>query len=416
MIRWTAGVFTLALAIGNVAPQIAGAADQTAFSKRVEAAVSGFSGTASVVVSDPVSGYRYSTGASRIMPAASLYKLAVMVEAYRRVAEGTLSLGDIITIADEDLEEDGYYTPAGTDLTVQDAIERMITVSDNSPARALTRTLDAHRINATMQTLGFKDTRINTVLPDEEQTTPFNTTTARDVAGLFEGLSRGTLVGPSWSAQMLGVLGRQQINDRLPAGLPDGLGATIAHKTGDLDSVSHDAGLITGPMGQRVVVMLTTGASSPDDVVTLAEQLAAIACQAPLDGFAARFDRVPGALKVRPGAFARWETQVRNASSFPWGPTTYLVERLRTSSSVRDLGQVPLPPVGPGGSLPLVINVAAPSDPGTYVVEVEVIDSQLGGSGNVLPIVLTVLAGADVPTSVIPAQGTPGSTVVAARP
>ncbi len=387
--RWGgAAAIAAAFVIANVAPAFADAGDQTLLTKRMDAAIASFSGNAGVVLVDVQSGYRYAWQAERVVPAASLYKLGVMVEAYRRVAAGTMSLDDSVTITDDDLTDDGYFTPLGTVLTVREAIERMITISDNSPARALVHVLDPYRINATMSALGFADTRINTDLLEEDRSAPFNTTTARDIAALFVGLARGDVIGPAWSREMLAVLGRQRINDRLPAGLAPG--AAIAHKTGNLDGVSHDAGLLSGHVGARVVVMLTTDAASYDDVITLAEGLASIADGTPLDSFAARFDRVPSPQTVRPGAFARWETQVRNASTFTWGPNAYLVEHLRTPLGIREIGRIPLPAVAAGASLPLVINVTAPREPGTYVVEVEVADADLGGSGNTLQMVLIV--------------------------
>lgn len=387
--RW-GGVVAVAVAflIANIAPASADAGDAAALAKRMDAAITSFSGNASVVLVDVQSGYRYAWQAERVVPSASLYKLGVMVEAYRRAAEGSLSLDSSVTITDDDLTDDGYFTPPGTVLSIREAIERMITISDNSPARALVHLLDPYRINTTMSSLGYSDTRINTDLLPDDQLAPFNTTTARDIGALFLGLSRGEVIGPAWSREMLAVLGRQQINDRLPAGLPPG--TAIAHKTGNLDGVSHDAGLVSGHMGPRVIVMLTTDASGDDDVVTLAERLGAIADGTPLDAFAARFDRVPGAQAVRPGGFARWETQVRNASTFTWGSSTYLIERLRGASEVRELARIPLPAVAPGASLPLVINVTAPPAPGTYVVEVEVVDADAGTSGNTLQLILVV--------------------------
>lgn len=383
------GALVLAFLVANMTPARADAGDQALLGKRLDAAIASFSGSAGVVLVDLQSGYRYAWQAERVVPSASLYKLSVMVEAYRRVATGTMSLDDSVTITDDDLTDDGYFTPLGAVLTVREAIERMITISDNSPALALVHILDPYRINATMSALGFADTRINTDLLEEDRSAPFNTTSARDIAALFVGLARGEVIGPAWSREMLAILGRQQINDRFPAGLPPG--TAIAHKTGNLDGVSHDAGLVSGHMGARVVVMLTTDAASYDDVVTLAERLASNADGTPLDPFAARFDRVPSPQTVRPGTFARWETQVRNASTFTWGTNTYLFERLRTPLGIREIGRIPLPPVAAGASLPLVINVTAPREPGTYVVEVEVVDVDLGGSGNTLLAVLVVV-------------------------
>lgn len=387
VIRWVAAV-VLAIALAAGASGAPARAAEVLIARRLDAALAGFSGTASVSLIDLRTGSTYERAADRIVPAASLYKLGVMVEAYRRAAEGTLSFDDPLTVTDEDLTDDGYYTAAGTVLTVRDAVEKMITLSDNSPAHALVRLLDAHEINYTMTDLGFPGTRINTALPEEERTAAFNTTTARDMGRLFLLLGEGELLAPAPSQQMLAVLRRQRINDRLPAGLP--AGATIAHKTGDLPGVSHDAGLLTGPMGSRVVVMLTTDFASYDDVVSLAEQLGSTAFETPLDPFAARFDRVLDARTVSPRSFGRWETQVRNASAFTWGRGTFLVERLGSGRSAHEFARIPLPPIAPGAALPLFIAVPAPSAPGTYIVELEVVDAVLGGSGNTLPLVLVV--------------------------
>ena len=54
---------------------------------------------------------------------------------------------------------------------------------------------------------------------------------------------------------MLARLQRQTINDRIPASLP--AGSTVAHKTGDLVGVTHDAGIVVTASGPRVVVVMT---------------------------------------------------------------------------------------------------------------------------------------------------------------
>ena len=60
-----------------------------------------------------------------------------------------------------------------------------------------------------------------------------NYTTAEDMALLLEKIYHGELVSPEASAQMLEILKRQKVNDRLPKGLPGYL--VIAHKTGPVE-------------------------------------------------------------------------------------------------------------------------------------------------------------------------------------
>ncbi len=239
----------------------------------LDAAVASFDGTAGVVVTDLRHGDRYAHEAEHIFPSASLYKLGVMIEAYRRVASGSLSLGTTLTVLDEDDEDS--YTAAGETLTLREAIERMITVSDNTTAHMLVRLLGARRINATVASLGLTDTRINTALPGDERTAPFNTTSARDMEHLLRQLVKGTVVAPAFSGAMLATLGRQRVNDRLPTGVPRG--TFVAHKTGNLDGIAHDAGVITTPAGPRVVVVLTRDYARYDEVTALTRRVAELA-------------------------------------------------------------------------------------------------------------------------------------------
>ncbi len=388
-------VLALLLALGAITPPAAAARPESdSLQALVDGVCDAFSGDAAAIIANPQSGYRYSRSPDRVFPSASLYKLGVMVEAYRLAAAGALSLdGTTVTIEDEDLDGDGYFTAEGTTLTVREAIERMITISDNSPARALLRTFDAHNVNATMARLGLTATRINVDLPDEEQVVPFNTTTARDMERLFVGLLRGAVVGPRESADMLAVLRRQQINDRLPAGLPEG--TVIAHKTGNLPRVAHDAGVIYTRTGPRVVVVLTSDYDQYDDVVTLDEQIGALAYSAKLDAFAARYQLkdAPAPGVARPNDLMRWTVQVTNASDFAWSDA-YVRETLRSGSNgwTRSLGQFGLPRLAPGASALITVNVLAPSTPGPYVLELEVFDDQLGSSGNRFPTVFEIRA------------------------
>lgn len=385
-------VTVVALCFG-AAPANGGSPLDEQLVQQIQTTCAAFTGALGVVIVDPLGGFRYGVNDQRSFPAASLYKLAVLTEAYRQSALGQISLDDTtVTITDEDLTDSGYYTPSGTTLSVRQALERMITISDNSPALALVRLLDVHQINATMVALGLANTRLNTPLPEVERTSSSNVTTASDMAALFAGLARGQIVSPEASRDMLAVLARQQINDRLPAGVPAGV--TVAHKTGDLQGVSHDVGIIWTPGGPRVVVMLTSDFASIDDVTTLAEHLSALAFGAVLDRFAARYAlNGPTGVIARPLARLSWTVRLTNASSAPWTSTTVLAARWITvgeSSSTTAAGALPLADLGPGSSITVPVLVTAPSAVGSYVLELEVIDPTIGATGNRMPIVVVV--------------------------
>jgi beta-lactamase class A len=83
----------------------------------------------------------------------------------------------------------------------------------------------------------------------------WNVVSAIDLARLFVMMLGGELVNESASAEMLDLLGRQQIPGGLGFQLPDG---TVAHKTGYLeDGVVNDAGIIFGASGTWVAIVLT---------------------------------------------------------------------------------------------------------------------------------------------------------------
>jgi beta-lactamase class A len=238
----------------------------TAAADRIDGLLAAAHGRAAVVVAAADSGQvLYSADPDEQVFAASLYKLGVLLEAERRIDAGTLRLDDRIGVTAADQAESGSFTAAGTVLTIDDALERMIALSDNASALALIRRLGAASIQATC---------------DRERielrfTADGAFTTARGVATFFGELARGSLVSKAASARMLARLGRQRSVDRLPAALPGG--AVIAHKTGNLGFATHDAGLVRGPGGGAIVLAVLTWDSSEQEAILLIREIASLA-------------------------------------------------------------------------------------------------------------------------------------------
>jgi beta-lactamase class A len=179
--------------------------------------------------------------------AASLYKLAVMVHVESLIEAHTLKPTDTLPIIDEDVTVDGSYYFAGAEVPIDEALEAMITLSDNGTGNAFVRTYGV-AINATMERYKIPGLRIGENGED-------HMATARGVGILLGKIAERRLVSRAASERMLTRLGRQQIGGRLDARLPES--ATIAHKTGDLPGLAHDAGIVFTPAGPRVVVVIT---------------------------------------------------------------------------------------------------------------------------------------------------------------
>src|SRR5207237_1834471 len=81
-----------------------------------------------------------------------------------------------------------------------------------------------------------------------------NTTTARALLALMEKIARGDAVDKTASAEMVAVLARQKFNDRIPAGLP--AGTRVAHKTGEITKIQHDAAIVYADRPFLLVVLV----------------------------------------------------------------------------------------------------------------------------------------------------------------
>lgn len=222
----------------------------------LEGYISGLSGTYGVAAINLSDGSGVFVNSETTFPTASMYKLLVMYRVFEAMGNGTLSPNDTLTITAEDFAggSDGSYSP-GDVVSVEYALDAMITESSNAAAYALTRAVGGWDVVTTAaDELGMYSTGMDG---------DFFSTPA-DMAHFFQLLAERSLVGPSASEQMIDLLMGQMANDRLPALLPDD--ARVAHKTGELPGVRNDGGIIEGPGGRYVIVVMGYQAD-PDEAI-----------------------------------------------------------------------------------------------------------------------------------------------------
>jgi len=316
----------------------------------------------------------YSRNADEQIITASLYKLGVLAEAERRVDSGELHYNDIVTVQPEDVTADGSFENAGTELTLNEALEAMITISDNGAAQALWHLLGGENIDATLTKLGMPDFHV--AYDDSED----NVATPRAIGTFFTLLAKRQLISPAASDRMLARLGRQEINDRLPAALPDDV--VVAHKTGNLPGLIHDAGIIYTPSGPRVVVAMTWD-SYDEDAVAFIANIGALVYSAVLEPPAnARYSVPRTAVVGDTDTKLRVTVTVTNAGSNTWTASgvdaVSLIWELRddpgnlvTSSATATR----LPALAPGKSANVGLQIVTPFGPGLYHVTVGLVDS-----------------------------------------
>ena len=76
--------------------------------------------------------------------------------------------------------------------------------------------------------------------------------------------SRGSTISREASETMIDILKAQEFNEKIPAGVP--AGTVVAHKTGEITKISHDAAIVYPATGAPyVLVVLTRGIEKGDD-------------------------------------------------------------------------------------------------------------------------------------------------------
>src|SRR5438445_2853191 len=229
---------------------------------------------------DLTTGDSLTVGADVRFHAASTMKVPVLNQLFRDRDAGLLSLGDSVTITNTfrssvdsspyrldvtDDSDSSLYKRLGQWASIRQLIELMETVSSNLATNLLIAKVDAKRANATAHALGADSILVLRGVEDDKayRAGLNNTTTARDLGMLLAASANGKAASAASCREMLAILGRQQFNEGIPAGLPPG--TTVYHKTGWIGQVVyHDAALVEPPNGGRYVLVVLTGAIQKD--------------------------------------------------------------------------------------------------------------------------------------------------------
>lgn len=209
-----------------------------------------------LVAYDWQTGETVSYNADELFVTASIYKLYVAYGVLSAVDSGEISLDDPLEINDEapDIILDD------TTVTVGECLNEMITASSNTCGRALGEYIGWEKLDDRLQSEGYENTEVYAYRNGEEYS--HQVTTAADVGLLLQRLYDGELLSAESTELFQTHLRAQEVNDSLPAGLPDGM--TFEHKTGLLDTeewgnYSHDVGVLRHGDRQVMIVALTGG-------------------------------------------------------------------------------------------------------------------------------------------------------------
>lgn len=207
----------------------------------------------SVYVEDLKSGSVYENNAGRSMKSASVVKIFIMWEYYKRVAAGTLDPQSIYCLKDSDREGTTPYNTGilrdfhtGIALTLEDIVRMNIVLSDDTAANILLRMFGLESIQADIKELGLSGTRFDRIMNDYQGAREGreNYTSCQDVANFYKELLFGSRLPRNLCDEMLRILKEQRYTYGLPALLHED--RPVAHKTGGITEFGtmHDLGVI----------------------------------------------------------------------------------------------------------------------------------------------------------------------------
>ena len=224
---------------------------------------------------DLQTGEKLDLSADTVFHAASTMKVPVMIEVLRRAQAGAFSLDQEVLLVNQfasladgspfslNMADDGdsvLYTKIGERVKIRELLQRMIVRSSNLATNQLIELVGAANVTATARSLGATGISVLRGVEDQKAFDKgmINTTTSADLATLLEGIEKGTVLSSANSSEMREILLAQEFNEKIPAGLPPG--TKVAHKTGEITAVSHDAAVVYPPSRKPyILVVLTKG-------------------------------------------------------------------------------------------------------------------------------------------------------------
>jgi beta-lactamase class A len=251
------------------------AAREPALRQEIEAIEKESGATAvSVALYDAESGFELHYNAERWYHAASTIKVPILLGVFAAIDRGDLLPHSRVHVRNRFLScvegvpfrvESGrdansaVHNAIGKMMRVDELAYHMITTSSNLATNLLLGVIGPESVNATLRELDVDDglelrRGVEDELAFEHQIN--NRVTADGLLRVLVMLAEGKAFSPALSRRMMDILHGQEFNQGIPALLPKG--ARVAHKTGEISTVAHDAGVIYLPKRRPYALVILT--------------------------------------------------------------------------------------------------------------------------------------------------------------
>ena len=227
---------------------------QTTLDDQVKPIVASFKGKVSLFAKNLDTGETYGLNPDERVRTASTIKIAVMIEAFARVAEGKAKWTDEVVLTKEKkVSGSGILSELsdGLKLTLRDAVNLMMILSDNTATNLVLDVLTTDAVNARMESLGFKQIKIMRKVGSggesaagkdpENKKFGLGMATPREMVLVMEKLERGEVISPAASKEMIDLMKSEQGRNAIGRSLWN---VPMASKYGALDRLRSAIGIL----------------------------------------------------------------------------------------------------------------------------------------------------------------------------
>ena len=248
--------------------------DLDALSQRIEATARK-SGARAVAVAlhDIESGAELHYDADRWFHGASTIKVAILLAVYGEIDSGRLVPQSRLhvrnrflsaydgspfrVLADRDADAE-VHAAIGKTMRINELALHMIATSSNLATNLLLDLIGLATVQRTIERFGLTGIDMRRGVEDEKayEHGIVNRVTANGLVALLRLIAEERAYSPALSREMLDILHQQEFKKGIPARLPREV--RVAHKTGDISTVAHDAGVVYAPDRQPYVIAILT--------------------------------------------------------------------------------------------------------------------------------------------------------------
>jgi len=226
-----------------------------------------------VALHDTETGVELRYEADRWFHGASTIKVAILLAVYGEIDSGRLVPQSRLhvrnrflsaydgspfrVLADRDADSE-VHAAIGKTMRVNELALHMIATSSNLATNLLLDLIGLDAVQRTLDRFGLTGLDVKRGVEDERafQHGIINRVTADGLVALLGLIAEERAYSPQLSREMLDILHQQEFKKGIPARLPREV--RVAHKTGDISTVAHDAGVVYAPGRKPYVIAILT--------------------------------------------------------------------------------------------------------------------------------------------------------------